>query len=588
MSRFMWSFAAGAAIIVLFSYDQLNRPSYKEAKRLAWLLELLLPSDIRSPGVFFRMLVLYTGLMLAIYSLACFSGGALAASLFGNGDTIDARAPLFVSLMMVGLMPNPKGILFNSLEKHLRLLTHRFFGIPDSLFDRADALNRIPFDRKALDSVGANDVMTRTRCWVDCARVSVGSGGTADVAQLADALHRSAACLSWVLDRDVWPGMRVRDRFKRLEQELRTRLAAQHAELELLASATKTLKRRGSDPYVVAAMLSIEVDGEEETAELVVRLKEHVRTRWLGSVGPAQELSRDLCTLMMLYLEQDNRLPADDGLSEGLASWLGAARDSMQRRSRDFDVIIGAGMATVVLMMLGGAGAKGFGWPHPSFTTLEVALQYAFQTVCIYAPAMFAAMSIRAARLEDRRWVPMNGSGRWPSGQIALLMLVGALITLPFVLFAHVVGIAAAPEVTVAVIVEKLPAVLERAITTDWPWVFIGAVQGVMVAGALDLASLSSRDPARRQWEVVLPAVHGAVFFVLGCAATQHAGIEQGAPPSLVQVLYQGSLVALVGVTTSLALLWQLRRYDADETGGTEDGAEVSPAETTLEPALGR
>lgn len=586
MGDFFWSFSVGVVIIAIFSYDQLNRPSYKEAQRLAWLLELLLPSDIRSPGVFFRMLVLYTGLMLAIYAAACFSGGAFYASVFAGTEAIDARTPLIVSLMMVGLMPHPKGFLFNALEKRLRLLTHRFFGIPDSLFDRADALNRATFDSSTLDSVAASEVVTRTRCWIECARMSIGRGGSADVAQLADALHRSAACLAWVLDRDIWPGMRVRDRFKRLEQEVRSRLMAQQAEFELLASATRTLKRRDTDPQVLAAMLNMETDTAESADELVARLKEHVRGRWLASIKPAQDLSRDLCTLLILYLEQDANLPANDPVSQGLRDWLDSARHTMRQRSRDFDVIIGAGMMTVVLMMLGGAAAKQFGWPHASFTTLEVALQYAVQTVAVYAPAMFVAMSIRASRMEAGRWVPMLTGGRWPSGQIASVVLVGGAVTLPFVLLSHIFGIAAAPEVTVERILANLPAVLERAIATDWPWVLIGAVQGLTVACALDLAAMAPQDPVRQRWQKYLPLGHGAVFFLLGTAATQHAAIESGTVSPLGETLFQGGLVALVGVTTSLALLWQLQRADDDDAADAASAGRAMPGGGALAGAV--
>ncbi len=570
-SEFLWSLGVGAIVILLFSYDQLNRPSYREAQKLSRLLELLQPADIRSASVFLRMYLFYTALLLGIYVATSLSGGLVLGFMFtevvSDGVPIpeaaegavevawDARVPLIVSLMMVGLMPNANGMIFNALERRIRLLAHRFFGIPDSLFHRCDALVHARLVEESIDEhTREAPAMVRMHAWTAAAEASLGGAERFEAAQLRGALLKLSAFSVWVLDGDGWPSHVVRMRFSRLEDDLRYRITELGNTLDILCTAQQALDADDGDPHHVAVMLGIDPSNSGSVDALVSRLRVHIRDRWAWAIEPAREISRDACALMMLYLEQEQALPDDEPGSVPLAAWIRAARRNIQANSRELDIIVGAGVAVVLTMMIGGAGARLIGWASQEYTVLEVALQYALMTCATYIPAMLLAVSIRGSLRDRGEWPPLYSDDPERIARHTGILVRGALVALPFVIVARLMCIAASPDVGFEDIAGRLPEMALEALQIEWPRALIGALQGVLTVVALDAAAASGLDGKGGRWLERLPVVHGTLFLLLGLGAAAHASDVTVGTISPASIAYQGALVALIGAATSLVL----------------------------------
>lgn len=568
---FLWSLAIGAAVICIFSYDQLDRPSYPRAERLARMLDLLRPSDIRSPSVFFRMYALYTGLLLAIYGATSLSGGLLLALLFGVGDGmagatasaihLDPRTPLIVSLTMVGLMPNPNGVVFHKLEERLRQLAHRLFGIPNSLFDRSDALYRAALPETQLDETTlAAPAVMRARAWAEAATSALGSTRQHEARRLSEALVRSGICRAWLLDSDIFE-RRTRKRYRALEDDLIRRYDEQEAELDSLATATTMVAAGQVDAERVALILGLDPGDEGSVAALMGRVRAHLERRWSETTRHAEELTRDVCALVMLYLEQTPRLPEGCPMSDSLAQWLLAARDRMRAGTRDVDAIIGAGVVVVTIMMLGGAGAWLLDWTVATLSVFGASIHYAMTTLATFLPAMLVSVSLRSTALEERQWRSAFEGPRPPFMQYLAVFLWCAAATAPFVLASHAIAVFSDPRTDLDRFYAHFVEFLGDAVQMEAPWVLIGALQGVFVALALDLAQAAPRSRnggAGGSWGWLLLLVHAGLFLLLSFAATAHEAHVQAVSVSpLANAIYHATLTAIVGASTTAVLLHQ-------------------------------
>ena len=77
MNDYLVALVFGAFIVVVFAWDQFNRPSYAQSRELTRLIELLAPSDMRRQSVYWRAYLFYAGILLLIYITLCAYGALL-------------------------------------------------------------------------------------------------------------------------------------------------------------------------------------------------------------------------------------------------------------------------------------------------------------------------------------------------------------------------------------------------------------------------------------------------------------------------------------------------------------------------------
>lgn len=145
MNEFLVSFLFGGFIILVFSWDQFERPSYEPSRELTRLTEFLQPSDLRNQRVCYWAYGFYAGLLFLIYAVLSLFATVPILHALGvvTGDSVEINqspiAPLTISLAMVGLAPSVP--LLQRFEERIRFAAHYLSGIPARLLYGCRILN---------------------------------------------------------------------------------------------------------------------------------------------------------------------------------------------------------------------------------------------------------------------------------------------------------------------------------------------------------------------------------------------------------------------------------------------------------------
>jgi hypothetical protein len=534
------------------------------------MLDLLTPADIRNWSVFLRAYLVYTSLLLCIYGALCLLGGRLIALLLsvpgGTGDAL----PLYVSLVMVGLIPNTGIKGFSTVEGKLRRLAHRSVGIPDSLFSRRDIMVGIPL---GLEDLGAGLVgQTERRRIAERlrdARAGLGRGEAARVDRLREALVKIIAYRAWIVDHRVWPEESLRGRYARLEEEIEREIGSLDLELDILAAASRLQTQGGDDGKVVAELLATGPGTGLADAETRRRALEE---RWRGAVSEAETIAKHICALMMLYLERSSTMPQGDEAAESLARYLRRVREDERRAARDFDLIAIAAIVAVLAMAVGGAGANLLRIAEGP-TVFMTALNYAVTASLTYGVAMYVAARRRSRRIGRGTW---PGAGKGVRARIvpvasAALMGGGAAV-LCLVIYNLASNLLAPGAVWEQFAADPGPA-LRFTAAEELPRLLLSATQAAFLLLALDAAEARDDAGADARWSAALPLLHAASLFCVAALVHEHRAAGGGAAETRLALVYAGGLAATIGALTSLSVLRLCTHAPRDDLAGAGEAA---------------
>ncbi|WP_424929325.1 hypothetical protein [Amaricoccus tamworthensis] len=319
----------GAVIIVVFAWDQFQRPSYDGSRELTRLIEILTPSKMRKSGIYMRAYLVYVVLLLVIYFTLCayveilfpllgleiagaggisdevgapqlptncqtaintavtgfspqavIGGQDLSA---GTGEcappperTGDPMIPLGVSLVMVGLAPSVPILL--RVEEKIRFLAHRLSGIPTRLIAGSVQLKRKPLK---IDDADGKTYLIAPRDWQRIHHCeSIAGGILNEPHQFSTDLRKIMAFRAWVLEDKLHLSRAViRDGFSDIEADVSKRIGRLVLDLDTLTT------------------------GEQDTTD------ENGNARmfavWEKIAEEAERLAMDVCVLCVLYVEHE-------------------------------------------------------------------------------------------------------------------------------------------------------------------------------------------------------------------------------------------------------------------------------------------
>ena len=410
LNEFWTAFVVGGVVIAVFAWDQLNRPTYGEAKKLAGMLNLLAPADIGGPGVYLRAYVVYTLPLLGAYAALSLTGEELRALAIAElSEQASAspgsvprpqETPLYVALVMVGLIPSARLKGFDAAEWRLRRLAHRWVGIPDILFSRRDLMAQTPLTLKELgDGVISPAERRRIEERLRDARAGLGRREGKRVERLEGALVKILAYRSWVLDHGVFPGEMLRARFSAFEDEVVRRIGALDLELDVLAAASRLHDDDSDAGKAVADLLA---SGPAATLVGEADRREAIVERWRSAVTDAEATAKQFCALMMLYLERTDRLPQGNEVADSLGDHLRRVQERGRRATEEFDRVALIVAATVMVMAFGGVLAHQLGI-DAEVSALRTAVHYFCTGALTYGVPVTLVAWWRAARNEEGR-----------------------------------------------------------------------------------------------------------------------------------------------------------------------------------------
>ena len=395
------SWAGGAAVILLFAHDQLNRPlvADPDARRRARLLEMFAPAQLRNQAIFLRGYLFYALLLLMAFTLASALGGSVLRSLTGGGAAGEgAVAPLGVALMMVGLLP--RAPFLDKLEERFRLLAYRLVGVPATFYEFTDALLRVELDADAISErlVGPADA-ARLRAVLSRAETVFGPGPVND--RFAQGAMKLFAFRAWSANPDGWPGWATRSAFRRFEIEIAPRVDAVVEDLEDLALRPQAETRL----RVVGAAARAPAPATPEAAGLDRLLPEE--HRWRALAGRVAEAAEDACALCALYAEKARERPTDDNpVSEVLRGLIERAeRRKSGGASPLMDVLIRMLLTLAAAMFVVGWFGQSAGFlDYGGVSGARAGMLYAVGVLVLYGPASFQAWSARQEAARRSAW----------------------------------------------------------------------------------------------------------------------------------------------------------------------------------------
>jgi len=577
------AFAVGAAIILLFARERLNRPLTVEegAERRGRLLELLAPAQLRRPGVFFKGYLFYAALLLVVFMILSVGTSSLGLLLIGgevsDGVSFDDPAwPLAVALGIVGLAPGFP--ILSRIEEKFRRFAQDLVGVPASFNAFTDALLEVPLDRAQLpdDLIGREDAQ---RLDAILARAEAVFGEGTHLTWFAQCAMKLFAFRAWATGGASWPGYAVRHEFRRIEAEVAPMVEAALADMIDL----------GLSPREAAP------DPNEDIAAAQQR-RATAEDRWRHLAARAEAASEGACALFALYAERAETMPVKNNpISEMLRGLIENARAQRRRDLPGANVLAGSLVVVgAAAFLIGYAGSLSGVLAYPGMSHLNAGLSYLVGVVALYGPASFLAWSARHPAPPQKWRNAMGGGTVFPAIQYLALFgwawLVSALTMTAFILFqqiaAHVAAVAAdatRDTLSAACVMTQLLGVTIRdsaCPTTGSVWQAVaygvlGAWNAVTMALLADC--VESARP-RRLLERALPLLHGAGLAALNFMAAEWLGrMPDAAPEDMLTVPLLGFRVspaaqviaaealsaALLGLLFAMVTLMALRRLHA-------------------------
>lgn len=636
MHEYMVALLFGAVIVVVFAWDQFNRPSYEASRELTRLIELLSPSRMRRRTVYWRAYLFYAGIMLVVYATLCAYGSLLApalglqlpgleeATVIGASELpLLARAvgesavsgydpeaivaqpqvlsgeapgkpfagnpavPLFVSLVIVGLAPSVP--ILQRFEEKIRFAAHRLSGIPTRLVRGGRHLSQKPLN------LGSAGLLIPTRDWerLETYPLRAAEAGLPEAADLREDMEKIFALRAWVLRERLPLGNSVaRESLAQLESELSRSIDRLIFTLDTLA---------GFEPALATNGAAVE--------------PENLRAAWEAAMKEAAQIRTDLCILAMLYVEH-GVLPTEDGAdrlgwgaepdvgaSDGahqkaaaerrLMRLLGDAARYVDRENVGIVVFVRATAATLLVAFFYGlflqidsaaAGQQSLGGGNP----LALGFLLAMSALLTYTLPLLVAISWQQSAYQSGDWRnPFTESWvRWTPQFFAVFfmsMVAAAVCVVGYNIYATIwtVGLER--------VLANWSGVLYYAIKYEAPRAVLGPALGIGMLLVVDAWRGSERG---NQWLPRLPFLIGMAMFGLGALSrltvSQFAATASGAAfdPFAMDVLGRaasaGAVAGLIGVAAAFfvrrTLEVEFARALKDMRAGAGD-AVAQPAE---------
>lgn len=631
----------GAVIVVVFAWDQFNRPTYEQSRELTRLIELLAPADMRQRTIYWRAYVFYAGILLLVYITLCAYGTVLleplgllpegvsldgqmigtteapsiepsANNVLTTGFTPDQLAgpqmlsaevdqntqsdaesfgigiepivPLTVSLAMVGLAPSVP--ILQRFEEKIRFAAHRLSGIPTRLVTGSRQMRHRPLDL----AQGADTLLIPSQDWERMRHYDRSAAGKLDdPGAFHEDLTKILAFRSWILQEKLQlANLATRDHLADVEGNVARKIERLIFDLDTLT---------GFD------------SPERAMPAAAPRDDDQLRAAWATFAKEADGICADVCVLLMLYVEH-GILPTEgdaERLGWGNPADAEAADIARQRylaqnkvmqfvsnaaRYADRDSI------SLVLWTRGAAAALGvaliMGMILGEDTNTEAAQEksrlllgilYMLSAALTYALAMLVAVTYQQSAYQNGAWfnVFRENWARWLS-QLVSVFLWSALAALICHLGYNIY--ATAGVVGWDVVRDNWLPVLRYALEYEGPAAMRGPVLAILVVVMAD-AWRAGNDAARAvRW---LPLVSGAVMFVTGMltrmltsqVGAAARGAEMDWTATLPLMLRAGLLAGLIGLVVGFYIRATLRHSFPHALGANEDNdAATTRAET--------
>ncbi|WP_210526908.1 hypothetical protein [Rubellimicrobium arenae] len=621
----------GAVIVVVFAWDQFNRPSYETSRELTRLVELLTPSRMRRRTVYWRAYSFYAGILLVVYATLCAYGSLLAPALglqlpgLGSPPEIGASelpllsraageaavsgydpeavvaqpqvlgrqgtrsgvsgnpaVPLFVSLVIVGLAPSVP--ILQRFEEKIRFGAHRLSGIPTRLVRGGRRLRMKPMN------VGTAGLLIPPRDWqrLETYPLRAAEAGLSEAADFREDMTKVFAIRAWVLQERLSLGDSVaRENLAQLEGELT------HSINRLVF----TLDTLSGFEAAHGAGAAIE--------------PENLRAAWEAATKEAAQLCTDLCMLVMLYVEH-GVLPTDDdaerlgwgaepdaGAPDGarqkaeaerrLIRLLSDAARYVDRENVGIVVWVRATAAVLLVAFLYGVlgrpeSASATGPSLAGGNPLALGFLLAMSAMLTYALALLVAISWQQSAYQSGAW-PNPFTDHWVrwlpqlAGVFVMSGLAAAVCVVGYNIYATIA------TVGLEKVLANWSGVLFYAIAYEGPRIVLGPALGISLLLLID----AWRGGARGEvWLPRLPYFIGAVMFVLG--AVSRLLVSQVAAGSatdfsllsvavLGRALAAGIVAGLIGLAAAIFVRATLRvEFARAKEPRSGDGA-LQPAE---------
>ena len=533
---FWIAFAIGAGVLWLFAQDQFNHPSWTDNDRLTRILSV---PHLRGDRVRKRALSVYFVLLLLVYAIFVFFGGAIVAGFeIGVGSATNAAGggaaqplalpgaavPFAVSLAMVGIAPRIE--LLTRVEERIRVAAHEMMGLPRGLLSSGLT---IADTELTLDQIGEANINPHD---LDRFKRHLHAAGRAFDAEAGrfklfhKRLLKLLAYRAWVLD-GIWPASKVREPYEVLETTFATEIAACFADLDDISSVS---------------------DEGMDSSDRAAHWK-----RWDVRIKATNDLSGEVCALLFIYYEKQH--PA-----------AGAKADPLRRGISDFFERATAGRTTspeldIAIKSIVAAAAVAAVWGYigvmlrPTFE-LEPgnpgvgALLAVLSALCLYGPAI-------ALPIWSNAHVSETGALRGGIGASRRLgTAVGCyLFSLVFLVILNVSQAVILGEMVTA---DVIPQLVYAAVLTEAPMAMLGALQGVFALAYLELYADSAQADAARRWRTI--ALNVAAMVLLSIVATYLvvAGfetVERWTNPTAVRLATPADFVARVPTSGLVALI---------------------------------
>lgn len=573
MDEFYFSLFFGGFIIAVFSLDQFERPSYEPSQELTRLIRVLQPSDLRHRRVYYPAYVFYAGLLVGIYALLCIFGSVPLLKAMGfaieHASEIEqsAIAPLIISLTMVGLAPAVP--VLQRFEERIRFAAHRLSGIPARLLYGCQILNARVLD---LPQPGSG-LLIADRDWERLRKYSVHAATALNNPDdFARDLPKIIAFRSWFMEQHLVAPAGKRSGILRNEPDLRGRV-------ESLILGLDTL--------------------------VALPLDEQSRDIWEKYAKEADELARDVCAMIMLYVEHDLVRFLDAGTAESaearraLEDFIGTAKVWAEDSAVVGALWVRATVVTVVMACLFGIASAST--DSVGMMPIQAGPTFALTAFSAYSLSLLVALHLHDHAFRSGSWANMatHDWTRWMGPASGIFVVSGAVSLVCMValnLYWAMVGYG--PEV----VFSKFWEAAVQAAAIEAPRALLGPILALGVIATVDHARAKGRQAS---WLSVISATVTALVLwaVLARGVAAQYGLAQacdGMPeclarvPTLATMLFSEEKLLLAGLQAGAigtAVLLVCRRTLVAGVTGTPrrivPSAAAEPRPDPVTPASG-
>ena len=510
MDEFYFSLFFGGSIIAVFSLDQFERPSYEPSQELTRLIRVLQPSDLRHRRVYYPAYVFYAGLLVGIYALLCIFGSVplLKAMGFAIEDASEfeqsAIAPLIISLTMVGLAPTVP--VLQRFEERIRFAAHRLSGIPARLLYGCRILNARELD---LPQPGAG-LLIADRDWERLRKYRLHAATALNNPEDFERdLPKIIAFRSWFMEQHlVAPAGKPRSGILRNEPELRARIDSLTLGLDTLVA---------------------------------LPLDEQSRDIWEKYAKEADELARDVCAMIMLYVEHDMVRFLDAGTAENanarraLEDFIGTAKIWAEESAVVGALWVRATVVTVVMACLFGIASASI--DSVGMMPIQAGPTFALTAFSAYSLSLLVALHLHDHAFRSGKWANMatHDWARWMGPASGIFIVSGAVSLVCMVaLNLYWAMVTYGPEL----VFSKFWEAAVQAAAIEAPRALLGPILALGVIATVDHARAEGRQAS---WLSVITATATALVLwaMLARGISAQYGLAQacsGAPECLAQV----------------------------------------------------